>query len=120
MSTDYRPMWKALGLNLDNHDKLMEVLGAAYGSLFMSQKNRPKATSYLDFVMSEVHGLRIKEIVDGKQQGKKVVGTYCTYVPEEIVLAAGLNGKGILRWHVPTRNSRIRNSLKRNSARAVP
>jgi hypothetical protein len=76
MPTDYRPMWKALGLNLDNHDKLMEVLGAAYGSLFMSQKNRPTHTSYLDFVMSEVHGLRIKEIVDGKQQGKKVVGTY--------------------------------------------
>jgi benzoyl-CoA reductase/2-hydroxyglutaryl-CoA dehydratase subunit BcrC/BadD/HgdB len=89
MSTDYHPMWKSLGLNLDNHDKLMEVLGAAYGSLFMSQKNRPTHTSYLDFVMSEVHGLRIKEIVDGKQQGKKVVGTYCTFVPEEIVLAAG-------------------------------
>jgi benzoyl-CoA reductase/2-hydroxyglutaryl-CoA dehydratase subunit BcrC/BadD/HgdB len=89
MSTDYRPMWKSLGLNLDNHDKLMEALGAAYGSLFLSQKNRPLRTSYLDFVMSEVHGLRIKELVDGKQQGKKVVGTYCTFVPEEIVLAAG-------------------------------
>jgi benzoyl-CoA reductase/2-hydroxyglutaryl-CoA dehydratase subunit BcrC/BadD/HgdB len=88
MPTDYRPMWKSLGLNLDNHDKLMEVLGAAYGSLFMSQKNRPQHTSYLDFVMSEVHGLRIKELVDGKQQGKKVVGTYCTFVPEEVVLAA--------------------------------
>jgi benzoyl-CoA reductase/2-hydroxyglutaryl-CoA dehydratase subunit BcrC/BadD/HgdB len=89
MPIDYRPMWKSLGLNLDNHDKLMEVLGAAYGSLFLSQKSRPAHTSYLDFVMGEVHGLRIKEIVDGKKQGKKVVGTYCTFVPEEIVLAVG-------------------------------
>jgi len=39
-------------------------------------------------VMSEVHGLRIKELVDGKKGGRKVVGTYCTFVPEEIVLAA--------------------------------
>jgi len=38
--------------------------------------------------MSEVHGLRIKELVDGKKQGRKVVGTYCTFVPEEIILAA--------------------------------
>jgi benzoyl-CoA reductase/2-hydroxyglutaryl-CoA dehydratase subunit BcrC/BadD/HgdB len=89
MATDYRPMWKELHMNLDNHDKLMEVLGAAYGSLFLSQKNRPLRTSYLDFVMSEVHGLRIKELVEGKKKGTKVVGTYCTFVPEEIVLAAG-------------------------------
>jgi benzoyl-CoA reductase/2-hydroxyglutaryl-CoA dehydratase subunit BcrC/BadD/HgdB len=81
-------MWKELGLNLENHDKLMEVLGKVYGDIFVSQKNRPKQTEYLDFVMSEVHGLRIKELVDGKKQGRKVIGTYCTFVPEEIVLAA--------------------------------
>jgi benzoyl-CoA reductase/2-hydroxyglutaryl-CoA dehydratase subunit BcrC/BadD/HgdB len=88
MATDYRPMWKELGLNLENHDKLMEVLGKVYGDIFVSQKNRPKKTEYLDFVMSEVHGLRIKELVDAKKQGRKVVGTYCTFVPEEIILAA--------------------------------
>jgi benzoyl-CoA reductase/2-hydroxyglutaryl-CoA dehydratase subunit BcrC/BadD/HgdB len=81
-------MWKELGLNLQNHDMLMEVLGKAYGEIFVAQKNRPTNTGYLDFVMSEVHGLRIKELVDGKKQGRKVVGTYCTFVPEEIVLAA--------------------------------
>jgi benzoyl-CoA reductase/2-hydroxyglutaryl-CoA dehydratase subunit BcrC/BadD/HgdB len=88
MATDYRPMWKELGLNLENHDKLMEVLGKVYGDIFVSQKNRPQKTDYLDFVMSEVHGLRIKELVDAKKQGRKVVGTYCTFVPEEIILAA--------------------------------
>jgi benzoyl-CoA reductase/2-hydroxyglutaryl-CoA dehydratase subunit BcrC/BadD/HgdB len=88
MATDYRPLWKELGLNLENHDKLMEVLGKIYADIFMSQKNRPKKTEYLDFVMSEVHGLRIQELVEARKKGRKVVGTYCTFVPEEIVLAA--------------------------------
>jgi len=81
-------MWAELGMNLGNHDMLMEVLGKAYADIFMSQQNRQKKTEYLDFVMSEVHGLRIKELVDGKKQGRKVVGTYCTFVPEEIIIAA--------------------------------
>ena len=42
---------------------------------------------YFDFVMSEVHGLRIKELVDAKAQGRKVIGSYCVFVPEELVLA---------------------------------
>jgi benzoyl-CoA reductase/2-hydroxyglutaryl-CoA dehydratase subunit BcrC/BadD/HgdB len=43
---------------------------------------------YFNFVMSEVHGLRIKEIVDGKNEGHKVIGSFCVFVPEEIVRAA--------------------------------
>jgi benzoyl-CoA reductase/2-hydroxyglutaryl-CoA dehydratase subunit BcrC/BadD/HgdB len=81
-------MWKELGLNLENHDALMEVLGKVYAEIFVSQKNRPEKTSYLDFVMSEVHGARIQELVDAKKQGRKVIGTYCTFVPEEIIIAA--------------------------------
>ena len=41
-----------------------------------------------DFVMSEVHGLRIKELMDEKAAGRKIIGSYCVFVPEEIVLAA--------------------------------
>jgi benzoyl-CoA reductase/2-hydroxyglutaryl-CoA dehydratase subunit BcrC/BadD/HgdB len=88
MTNDYRQMWQELGLNLENHDALMGVLGKVYGDIFMSQKNRPAKTAYLDFVMSEVHGLRIQELVEGRKKGKKVIGTYCTFVPEELVLAA--------------------------------
>jgi benzoyl-CoA reductase/2-hydroxyglutaryl-CoA dehydratase subunit BcrC/BadD/HgdB len=88
MTVDYRQMWKELGLNLENHDALMEVLGKVYAEIFVSQKNRPEKTSYLDFVMSEVHGARIQELVEAKKQGRKVIGTYCTFVPEEIVIAA--------------------------------
>jgi len=87
MTEQYRPMWKELGLNLENHDGLLAVLSDAYKSIYMSQNNRPEAMKYFDFVISEVHGLRIKEIHDLKQQGRKVVGTFCVYVPEELILA---------------------------------
>jgi benzoyl-CoA reductase/2-hydroxyglutaryl-CoA dehydratase subunit BcrC/BadD/HgdB len=82
-------MWTELGLDLAAHDALLETLSRAYGDIFMSQKNRPNAMSYFDFVMSEVHGLRIKELMDAKALGRPVIGTYCTFVPEELVLAAG-------------------------------
>ena len=86
-ATDYRPMWTELGLDLAKHDALLNVLGQAYQSLFLSQKNRPAGMGYFDFVMSEVHGLRIKELVDAKKQGRIVVGSYCVFVPEELILA---------------------------------
>ena len=88
MSSEYEQMWKDLGLDLAAHDALLQVLGKAYGDIFLSQANRPKGMEYFDFVMSEVHGLRIKELVDGKKEGRKVVGSYCVFVPEEIVRAA--------------------------------
>ncbi len=85
---DYTAMWQALGLNLENHAGLLSVLSEGYKAIYLSQKGRPKGMEYFDFVISEVHGLRIKEIADAKQAGRKVVGTFCVYVPEEIVLAA--------------------------------
>ena len=86
---DYRPMWKELGLNLEGHDQLLAVLGNAYKDIYMSQENRPKAMQYLDFVISEAHGLRIEELMEEKTKGNKVIGTFCVYVPEELILAVG-------------------------------
>jgi len=85
---DYTKMWESLGLNIENHAGLLGVLTNAYKDIYLSQKNRPAAMEYFDFVISEVHGLRIEEIVAAKEAGRKVVGTFCVYVPEEIVLAA--------------------------------
>jgi benzoyl-CoA reductase/2-hydroxyglutaryl-CoA dehydratase subunit BcrC/BadD/HgdB len=82
-------MWEKLNLDLDAHAGLLEVLGKFYGDIYMSQQGRLQGMEYLDFVLSEVHGLRIKELQDAKAAGKKVVGTFCVFVPEEIVLAAG-------------------------------
>jgi benzoyl-CoA reductase/2-hydroxyglutaryl-CoA dehydratase subunit BcrC/BadD/HgdB len=59
------------------------------------KKNRPEGTGYFDFVMSEVHGLRIMELQDEKAAGRKIIGSYCVFVPEEIVLAANATLVGL-------------------------
>lgn len=92
---DYRSMWAALGLDLDAHDALLNALSAGYQSLFLSQRNRPGGMGYFDFVMSEVHGLRIKELADARAAGRKVIGSFCVYVPEEIILAADAISVGL-------------------------
>lgn len=86
-TVDYRPMWKELGLDLEKHDALLAGLGKAYQDLFVSRADRPKAMGYFDFVMSEVHGLRIKELIDAKAAGRPVIGSFCVFVPEELILA---------------------------------
>lgn len=88
---DYHPMWEGLGMDVPAHDGLLGAVGQMYGSMFLTQKNRPASTSYLDFVASNIHSGRIKEMLDKKASGeaKKIIGSFCLYVPEEIVTAAG-------------------------------
>lgn len=95
MSDNYRSMWTELGLDLESHDALLGVLGNAYQEIYLAQKNRPEGMAYFDFVMSEVHGLRIKELMDEKAAGRKIVGSYCVFVPEELVLAANATLVGL-------------------------
>ncbi len=95
MSTDYTQMWQTLGLDLEGHDALLGVLGQAYQDIYLAQSKRPEGMSYFDFVMSEVHGLRIKELLDEKATGRKIIGSYCVFVPEEIVLAANATLVGL-------------------------
>jgi benzoyl-CoA reductase/2-hydroxyglutaryl-CoA dehydratase subunit BcrC/BadD/HgdB len=89
MSEDYKEMWSSLGLNLEGHAGLLAVLSDAYQNIYLSQNNRPKGMGYFDFVVSEVHGLRIVELLKDKKAGKHIIGTFCVYVPEELILAAG-------------------------------
>ncbi len=84
-----------LGLDLAAHDALLQVLGKGYQDIFLTQKDRPAGMDYFNFVMSEVHGLRVKELIDGKKEGQKVVGCFCVFVPEEIVRAAGATLVGL-------------------------
>ncbi len=88
MGENYQSMWTELGLDLEKHDALLQVLAQAYKDIFTTQKNRPQTMSYFDFVMDEVHGLRIRELLDEKKAGRKIIGSYCVFVPEEIALAA--------------------------------
>lgn len=87
MSEKYMEMWRSLGLNLEAHQGLLAVLSDAYQGIYLSQKNRPEGMKYFDFVISEVHGLRIVELVEEKKKGKQIFGTFCLYVPEELILA---------------------------------
>ena len=89
MSEDYTSMWESLGLDLKAHDALLGVLEQGYKDIYLAQKNRPEGMGYFDFVMSEVHGLRIKELLEEKKQNRKIIGSYCVFVPEEIALAGG-------------------------------
>jgi benzoyl-CoA reductase/2-hydroxyglutaryl-CoA dehydratase subunit BcrC/BadD/HgdB len=87
MGEDYVKMWENLGIDLENHDCLLKALAGFYQQIYLSQENRPEGMKYFDFVVSEAHGLRIKELLEAKQQGKKVVGAFCVYVPEEMIRA---------------------------------
>jgi benzoyl-CoA reductase/2-hydroxyglutaryl-CoA dehydratase subunit BcrC/BadD/HgdB len=89
MPTPHDEMWEKLNLDLAAHEGLLQVLGKFYGDIYLTQSGRLKGMEYLDFVLTEVHGLRIKELQADKAQGKKVIGTFCVFVPEELVLAAG-------------------------------
>ena len=86
---DYREMWKELGMDVENHDNLCAVLPQAIGDVFLSQKNRPEKMDYFDFVIAEVHGVRPAELKKFREEGGKVFGTFCTYVPDEVIFAGG-------------------------------
>ncbi len=85
----YRALWQDLGLDLEAHDALLQSLGQAYQEMFLSQPDRPRAMEYFDFVVSEIHGLRVRELAEAREQGRKIVASFCVFVPEEVVLAAG-------------------------------
>lgn len=85
---DYVKMWEELGMDLENHDLLCQVLPTAVGDVFLSQENRPAAMDFWDLVISEVHGIRPAELIEEQKKGRKVFGTFCVYVPDEVVIAA--------------------------------
>lgn len=89
MSDNYRRMWESMGLDLEAHDQLLQVLPPTYGDVYLSQQNRPVGMEYFDFVINEIHGLRIQELQEHKAAGGKVIGTFCVFVPEEVIRAAG-------------------------------
>lgn len=90
--SNYVEMWKNLDMDLDKHDMLCQVLPTAFGDVFLSQENRPQGMAFWDMVVSEIHGIRPAELIEAQKNGQKVFGTFCVYVPDEIVIAA----KGIV------------------------
>jgi benzoyl-CoA reductase/2-hydroxyglutaryl-CoA dehydratase subunit BcrC/BadD/HgdB len=82
-------MWKEMGIDLESHGQLMNALGPIYGEIYLSQQNRPQGMGFYDFVVGDIHGIRVKELREHSKDGGKVVATYCVFVPEEFCWAAG-------------------------------
>lgn len=82
-------MWSDLGIDMKPHGQLMNALGPIYGEIYLSQKNRPKGMGFYDFVVGDIHGIRVSELREHAKNGGKVVATYCVFVPEEFCWATG-------------------------------
>ncbi len=87
MSEKYQELLKELGLDISLHDEMMAAVNRLFQQTVAQQENRPKAMDYFDRVLHEAHGGRVAELVTERNQGKKIVGTFCIYVPEELALA---------------------------------
>ncbi len=86
---NYVEMWKELGMDLETHDALCQVLPTAFGDVYLSQENRPESMGFWDLVVADIHGIRPAELLEAQKNGQKVFGTFCVYVPDEVVVAAG-------------------------------
>ena len=85
---NYKQMWEDLGMDLETHDQLCAVLPTAFGDVYLSQENRPEGMGFWDMVVADIHGIRPAELIEAQKNGQKVFGTFCVYVPDEVVIAA--------------------------------
>ncbi len=88
MTTDNRQMWAELGIDLASHDVLMGALPPIFANIYLSQQNRPAGMGFFDFVVGDIHGIRVRELKQHAIDGGKVIATYCVFVPEELAWAA--------------------------------
>ena len=105
---DFHPMWESLGMNLADHDMLLGAVGQMYGDMFLTQNNRPKSTSYLDFVATNIHSGRIKEMLDKKEPARpprSSVRSVCT-CPRRSCLPAMASPLAVLGCRLGDRQGR--------------
>ncbi len=92
---EHHKLWARLDIDLKRHDAMLNALPSIYEDVYLSQENRPARMDYFDFVISEIHTARVRELVEHKEKGGKVIGTFCVYVPEEMIFAAGAISVGL-------------------------
>jgi benzoyl-CoA reductase/2-hydroxyglutaryl-CoA dehydratase subunit BcrC/BadD/HgdB len=85
---DYVKLWEELGMDIAAHDALCQTLPGIFDEIYLSQDNRPEGMKYWDMVVADIHGIRPAQLVEAQKNGQKVFGTFCIYVPDEIVIAA--------------------------------
>jgi len=84
---EHNQLLAELGLDVALHDELSKAAERSFRHTIGAQRDRPKAMAYFDGVLHGAHGGRIAELVAARADGRKVVGTFCVYVPEEIAMA---------------------------------
>ncbi len=89
MARDNDDILRELGLDLDLHHRIFDAVDRSFSEAVLAQPNRPARMADFDGVIREAHGGRIREIVARRAAGDKLIGTFCIYVPEELVLALG-------------------------------
>lgn len=80
-------LWSELNMDVERFSNVPPVLSKLYQDIFLSQSNRPEAMQYFDNMIRDIYSGRIREIVAAKQAGRPVIGTFCVFVPEEIIQA---------------------------------
>ena len=88
----HKELLSSIGVDVEKHAKMMVAGFEGYKAQFMSQNNRPEGMKYFDWFMSEMQGQRIAEINALRADNKPSVGTFCIFVPEEIILDLTLPG----------------------------
>lgn len=81
-------VFKEIGLDIEKFSSQQCITGDLYSKTFGSQQNRPSAMEYFDKMAYDIYGNRIKELITAKKQGKTIVGNFCVFVPEELILAS--------------------------------
>ena len=85
----YRPLWDKLDIDAPKLTSMLQMAGKRHEEVFKSQANRPEGMAYFDNLWDNLQTGRIQELDDLKRQGKPLVGTFCIFVAEETVTAAG-------------------------------
>ena len=80
---------KDLGLDVELHRRIFDAIDRNFQRTVLAQKGRPARMDYFDGVIRGAHSERVREIAARRAAGDKLVGTFCIYVPDEIVLALG-------------------------------
>ena len=101
MSTNFQvktdpELWSSLDLDVGRFMNVPPMLSDAFKTIFLSQQNSPKMMAYFDDMVSNIFTGRIRELIEAREEGRPVIGTFCVYVPEEIIHAA--NGVCIGLW----------------------
>ena len=73
---NYVEMWKELGMDLETHDALCQVLPTAFGDVYLSQENRPESMGFWDLVVADIHGIRPAELLEAQKMGRRYLGHF--------------------------------------------